>query len=207
MGDTNMSVKIRTGIIAAMLLAIAFAPVAMPVSSQDYGGTAQGTGAVAGAQYGATGQGQTYSASGVYAGPGGVQTFNLGSGYTFAVMPVRLTQQDIQKYQDQGVQMLRVPAGTSVYVTTTTQGGQPGTGITVGTGQQEAYAGAQAGPLNVMVFGPQGLYAFDRFTGTSVSAGPGGVTQSFSFTGESGQAYLVLQRSAVEQNGVLVMFE
>lgn len=131
-----------------------------------------------------------------------IQTFSLGDGYSYFIMPVSLSQSEISNYQSQGVQMVRVPAGTNVYVTTSV-----GPAGASGQLQVGGTAGAAAGIPNMIVFGPGGAVSLSTFTGVSVTAGPEGASHTFTFTDSPGQSYLVVQKSPSQHTGVLVVFE
>jgi hypothetical protein len=82
-----------------------------------------------------------------------VKTFSLGSGYTYSITSV--SPNDALQLQNQGVRVITVPAGKTIYITS--QAGQP----------LDIKAGDQSAMPNMIVFGPGG------FMGTGVLAGPG----------------------------------
>ncbi len=140
---------------------------------------------------------QTFAGAGTTAGTGGTQTFSLG-GYSFSINTIN--QVDATRLQEMGVQTVSVPAGTSVYVTSST--GQP---ASISTGK---------GPTNLIVFGPGGFAGAGTTAGTGgagtgagVISGPGGTMQTYSFTGNAGQYYVIMQRSDGTRDIVLVSFD
>lgn len=209
------------------LALVAFALLAIVVGSA----AANAEKSYAGAGVATTGDGyssQFVSTGGT--GTGGSQTFSLGSGFMYSMTSV--SPQDMAGLESSGVKVVRVPAGTNVYVTATT--GQPPS-ISTGTG-----------PTNMIVFGPGGFVGAGAWTGTGsmgpgvgvgvqvpgagagaiagggagagagttiggtgggVVAGPGGTTQMYSFSGQQGQAYLITQQSGGQMDRVLVVFE
>jgi hypothetical protein len=127
----------------ALLIIMALAIVAGPAMAQAYSGG--GTWTSAGGQV---------TGGGISAGPGGVRTFSLGSGYTYSITSV--SPDDVLRLQNQGVRVIAVPAGKTIYVTSQT--GQP----------LDIRAGDRGVMPNMIVFGPDG------FVGTGVWAGPAG---------------------------------
>jgi hypothetical protein len=99
------------------------------------------------------GSGGQVTAGGVSAGPGGVRTFSLGSSSMYSITSVSLD--DAQRLQSQGVRVITVPAGKTIYVSS--QAGQP----------LDIKAGDRSAMPNMIVFGPDG------FIGTGIWAGPG----------------------------------
>jgi hypothetical protein len=130
----------------AVAIAITIATLAGPAMAQAYAGAGAGTWT--------SGGGGQYVGGGVSTGTGGTQTFSLGSGTMYSMVSV--SQDDVAKLQAEGVRVMTMPAGTTVYVTS--QSGQP---LNINTGQGQM--------PNMIVFGPGG------FVGTGVWAGTGGV--------------------------------
>lgn len=169
--------------IAVLLLTIAL-PAAV-LALQSYAGAGAGAG----------GGGQFVSVGGTAGGTGGgrTQTFSLGSGFMYSMASVN--PNDAASLQASGVRTITQPAGTNVFVTTTT--GQP---VQISTGQ---------GPSNLLVFGPDGFLGAGAggMTGGGVAIGPGGATQMYSFTGSPGQAFLITQQAGGNLDRVLVVFQ
>ncbi len=136
----------------AVLIILAIAIVAGPAMAQAYSGAGAWTSG------GSAGQ---VTGGGMSAGPGGVRTFSLGSGFMYSITSV--SPNDALQLQNQGVRVVTVPAGKTLYVTSQT--GQP---LDIRTGEQGVMP-------NTIVFGPGG------FVGTGVWAGPG--TGAFAGTG------------------------
>lgn len=128
----------------AVLIILAVAIVTGSAMAQAYSGAGAWTSG------GSTGQ---FVGGGISAGPGGVKTFSLGSGYTYSITSV--SPNDALQLQNQGVRVITVPAGKTIYITS--QAGQP----------LDIKAGDQSAMPNMIVFGPGG------FMGTGVLAGPG----------------------------------
>jgi hypothetical protein len=174
---------------------------------------------------GSTGQ---FVGGGISAGPGGVKTFSLGSGNMYSITSV--SPNDAQQLQSQGVRVIAVPAGKTIYVTS--QAGQPldiragdrsampnmivfgpngfmGTGVWAGPGG----AGVFASPGGVSISAVPGAGASVQVGGgagaggVSINAGPGmAPMQMYSFTGSAGDTYLITQQSGGTTDRVLVSF-
>ena len=112
-----------------VLIMMALAIVAGPALAQAYSSAGTWT----------SGGGQV-TGGGVSAGPGGVKTFSLGSGFMYSITSV--SPNDAQQLQNQGVRVVTVPAGKTLYVTSQT--GQP---LDIKTGDQGVMP-------NTIVFGP-----------------------------------------------------
>jgi hypothetical protein len=134
--------KCRMAVLILVMLAAAI--VAVPAIAQVYTGTGAGV---------SGGSGVQVAGGGVSAGPGGVRTFSLGSGFMYSITSV--SPNDALQLQNQGVRVITVPAGKTIYITS--QAGQP----------LDIKAGDQSAMPNMIVFGPGG------FMGTGVWAGPG----------------------------------
>jgi hypothetical protein len=128
----------------AVLIILAIAIVTGPALAQAYSGAGAWTSG------GSMGQ---FAGGGFSAGPGGVKTFSLGSSSMYSITSV--SPNDVQQLQNQGVRVITVPAGKTIYITS--QAGQP----------MDIKAGDQGVMPNMIVFGPGG------FAGTGVWAGPG----------------------------------
>ena len=143
------------------------------------------------------------SASG---GTGGIQTFTLGNGYMFSVSSV--SSGDADSLASGGVQVIKAPAGTAFFVTTTT-GNPPA----ASAGQAAGVQGQN--PANMVVFGPNGYVGTGTWTGsgTVVLAGAGssgtsgGAMQMYSFTGSPGQSFLLTRQTATGTDRALVVFQ
>jgi hypothetical protein len=211
----KMNDKCRT----AILMIIAVAIVAGPALAQAYSGAGAWTSG------GSTGQ---FVGGGISAGPGGVKTFSLGSGNMYSITSV--SPNDAQQLQSQGVRVIAVPAGKTIYVTS--QAGQPldiragdrsampnmivfgpngfmGTGVWAGPGG----AGVFASPGGVSISAVPGAGASVQVGGgagaggVSINAGPGmAPMQMYSFTGSAGDTYLITQQSGGTTDRVLVSF-
>ena len=136
----------------AVLIILAIAIVTGPAMAQTYSGAGAWT---------SSGNAGQVTGGGVSAGPGGVRTFSLGSGFMYSITSV--SPNDALQLQNQGVRVVTVPAGKTLYVTSQT--GQP---LDIRTGEQGVMP-------KTIVFGPGG------FVGTGVWAGPG--TGAFAGTG------------------------
>ncbi len=127
---------------------------------------------------------QTSAVTPATADTSGKQTFSLG-GYNFVINTIN--QVDATRLQEMGVRTVSVPAGTTVYVASST-----GQTLPINTGQ---------GPTNMIVFGPNG------FLGAGTMSGAGaGAMQTYSFTGSTGQYYVITQRSDGMRDMVLVSY-
>jgi hypothetical protein len=201
------------------LVVLAIAIISGPAMAQAYSGAGAWTSG------GSAGQ---VTGGGVSAGPGGVKTFSLGSGYMYSITSV--SPDDAIRLQNQGVRVVTVPAGKTIYVTSQT--GQP----------LEIKAGDQGVMPNMIVFGPGGFAGtgvwagpgtgvFVGPAGVSINAMPGGGTsvqvgggagaggvsinagpgfapvQMYSFTGNPGETYLIARQSGGSVDRVLVIFQ
>ncbi len=202
----------------AVVLFIAVAVLAGPAMAQGYAGAGAGTWT--------SGGGGQFVGGGVSTGTGGTQTFSLGSGNMYSMVSV--SSDDAARLQSEGVRVVNVPAGTTVYVTS--QSGQPlnintgqgqtpnmivfgpggfvGTGVWAGQGTG-AWAGTGPGAgVGVSVGGiGAGAGAGTGGTGAGAISGPGGTMQMYSFTGSAGQSYLITQQTGGTMDRVLVIFQ
>jgi hypothetical protein len=204
----------------AVLIMLTVAMVSGPALAQAYSGAGAWTSG------GSTGQ---LVGGGISAGPGGVKTFSLGSSSMYSITSVSAA--DAQQLQSQGVRVIAVPAGKSIYVSS--QAGQPldisagdrsampnmivfgpggfmGTGIWAGPGG----SGVFAGPGGVSITNVPGAGASVQVGGgagaggVSINAGPGiAPTQMYSFTGSAGDTYLITQQTGGTAERVLVTFQ
>jgi hypothetical protein len=204
----------------ALLIILTLAIAAGPALAQAYSGAGAWTSG------GSTGQ---FVGGGISAGPGDVKTFSPGSGYTYSITSVGTA--DAQQLQSQGVRVIAMPAGKTIYVSS--QAGQPldiragdrsampnmivfgpngftGTGIWAGPGG----AGVFAGPGGVAITNVPGAGASVQVGGgagaggVSINAGPGiAPSQMYSFTGSAGDTYLITQQSGGTTDRVLVVFQ
>jgi hypothetical protein len=192
----------------AALLMLAIAIISGPAMAQAYSGAGTWT-----STGGTSGQ---YVGGGVSTGTGGTQTFSLGSGYMYSMVSVN--PNDVKSLEDQGVRTITVPAGSTVYITAQT--GQP---LNINTAPGQAPNMLVFGPngfVGAGVFGGQGTGAYAGAggagagagasaggTGAGAVAGPGGTMQMYSFTGSTGQAFLITQQTGGNMDRVLVVFQ
>ncbi|MGA9139525.1 MAG: hypothetical protein WBZ29_04840 [Methanocella sp.] len=102
------------------------------------------------------------------------KTFTLGDN-KFSINTIG--QVDASRLQEMGVSTVSVPAGTTVYVTYSATSPQS-------TGMAQA-------PKNMIVFGPNGYAGAAAWTGSPADKS----IQPYTFTGTSGQYYVIAQRS------------
>lgn len=245
----NMDKIYKTAAKAVLVLLVLWG-ITCSAAAQSYAGGSTWT-----SSGGSSGQ---YAGGSVSTGDGGTRTFSVGSGFMYSMNSV--SPDEVSKLQDEGVRVINIPAGTTVYVTASTgqplnintqQGATPnmivfgpngfqgvgvwagpgtgawagtgrtGTGagagasagaggISVGTGGIGAGAGASAGGSGISV-GTGGIGAGAGAStgggGISVGTGGSGSMQMYSFTGNSGQAFLITQQAGGTMDKVLVVFQ
>jgi hypothetical protein len=115
---------------------------------------------------------QTSAGGATSPGTSEMKTFTLGDN-KFTINTI--DKVDAMRLQEMGVQTVSVPAGKTAYVTYSTTSPQ-----SMGTGQ---------GSNNMVVFGPYGYVGAGTWTGSPAEKS----MQSYTFTGTSGQYYVISQ--------------
>lgn len=122
-------------------------------------------------------------------GAGDRQTFSL-SGNSFTIN--RINQVDAMRLQEMGVQTVSVPAGEQMIVT-----------YMAGALGPDNVKSMVKGPYNMIVFGPNGFAGPTTYTGAIADKS----MQTFTFTGNAGQYYVITQRTDGIRDLVLVSFD
>lgn len=129
---------------------------------------------------------QTSAGAGMTTGTDNRKTFTLGDN-TFTINTIN--QVDATRLQEMGVRTVSVPAGETVYVTYLTS---------AGTKKPTSFV---KGPINMIVFGPNGFSNAVTYTGALPANEP---MPTYKFTGTSGQYYVITQRTDGMRDMVLV---
>ncbi len=129
---------------------------------------------------------RTYAGAGAApSGTGGNKNFTLGD-KTFSINTIN--QVDATRLQEMGVHTVSVPAGKTVYVTY----------LNSAASRMQDF---KKDYINMIVFGPNGFSSAGTYTGALPSNEP---MPTYTFTGTSGQYYVITQRTDGVREMILV---